>query len=335
MQTNDGFLPKQGGIVTSDNRKIIVTEDPNWERKLLEQLAGATLIEQRRARRWKIFFRFAWLAVFAAIAAALFWSGTERTVSPLASGGHVALLRLDSEISTENNTADKMIQGLADAYDDKSVRGIIIRANSPGGSPVLSGMVYDEIVRQKKLHPTIPVDVVVEEMCASGCYYIASAADNIYVDKASIVGSIGVLSDGFGFTGLMDKLGIERRLRTAGENKAMGDPFSPTNPKQEAIRQQMLDDIHAQFIKAVRDGRGKRLKETPDMFSGLVWIGEKSIPLGLADGYGTVASVAMRNMHTDQIVDFTPQDDLGSRFARHFGVEFGSGIISLFNTRFF
>lgn len=310
-----------------------MSEDPNWERKLLEQLAGAALVEQRRARRWKIFFRFAWLGAFLLVAAALFGAGDER--SRLGGSGHVALLRLDGEISTENDTADKLIQGLSEAYKDRNTRGIIIQANSPGGSPVLSGMVYDEIRRQKKLHPDLPVEVVVEEMCASGCYYIASAADNIYVDKASIVGSIGVINESFGFSGLMDKLGVERRLRISGENKGMGDPFSPTNPKQEALFQQLLDDVHAQFIKAVRDGRGKRLKETPDMFSGLAWIGARSIPLGLADGYGTVTSVALRNMKTDQIVDYTPQDDLGRRFARHLGVEFGSGIMSLLNTRFF
>jgi len=309
--------------------------DQNWERTLLEQLASAALVEQRRARRWKIFFRFAWLLLFAAVAASLFWRGDDKSVSRLTGGGHAAILRLDGEISSENESADKMIQGLADAYADKDTRGIIVRANSPGGSPVLSGMVYDDIRRQKKLHPAIPVYVVVEEMCASGCYYIASAADKIFVDKASVVGSIGVLSDGFGFTGLMDKLGIDRRLKTSGENKAMGDPFSPVNPKQEAVRQQLLDDIHAQFIKAVRDGRGQRLKETPDMFSGLIWIGEKSIPLGLADGYGTVASVAHTELKTDQTVDYTPTDDLGSRVARRFGVAFGTGLKSLFDTHLF
>ncbi|TDR82062.1 S49 family peptidase [Paludibacterium purpuratum] len=309
--------------------------DQNWERTLLEQLAGAALVEQRRARRWKIFFRLSWLLLFAAIAASIFWRGEDKSVSRLTGTGHAAILRLDGEISSENDTAEKMIQGLADAYADKGTRGIILRANSPGGSPVLSGMVYDEIRRQKKLHPSIPVVVVVEEMCASGCYYIASAADKIFVDKASVVGSIGVLSDGFGFTGLMDKLGIDRRLKTSGENKAMGDPFSPVNPKQEVVRQQLLDDIHAQFIKAVRDGRGARLKETPDMFSGLIWLGEKSIPLGLADGYGTVASVALSELKTDQTEDFTPTDDLGSRVARRFGVAFGTGLKSLFDPRLF
>lgn len=307
-----------------------MSDNQNWERTLLERLAGAALEEQRRSRRWKIFFRFAWLALFAALIAALALPASRHGTS----GKHVAVLRLDGEISSDNGTADKMIQGLTDAYADSGTRGIIIRANSPGGSPVVAGMVYDEIARQRKAHPQIPVVVAVEDMCASGCYYIASAADAIYVDKASIVGSIGVLSDGFGFTGLMDKLGIDRRLRTAGSNKAMGDPFSPVNPKQEAIRQQLLDRIHEQFIKAVRDGRGKRLKETPDMFSGLVWLGDQSIPLGLADGYGTVGSVASARFHTDNIVDVTPQDDLGSRFARRLGVEFGSGVKSLLDARF-
>jgi protease-4 len=312
-----------------------VSDNPNWERALLEQLASAALIEQRRARRWKIFFRLAWLGVIIAIAVASFWNREDKQGTRLSSVGHTATVQLQGVISKENNTASKLIQGLNDAYSDKNTRGIIIRANSPGGSPVQSGMVYDEIVRQKKLHPTIPVEVVVEEMCASGCYYIAAAADKIFVDKASIVGSIGVISDGFGFTGLMDKLGIERRVKTAGENKAMGDPFSPQNPKQEQIRQQLLDDIHQQFIQAVRKGRGQRLKETPDMFSGLVWLGERSIPLGLTDGYGTVSTVARDVIKAEQVVDFTPQDDLGSRFARRFGVEFAGGIRSLVDTQFF
>jgi protease-4 len=312
-----------------------MSDSQNWERALLEQLATAALIEQRRSRRWKIFFRLAWLTLLIVVIVAVLFPNDEKSVSRLTGSGHTAVIRLDTEISTENNSADKLIQGLHDAYADSGTRGIIIQANSPGGSPVLSGMVYDEIRRQKALHPTIPVDVVVEEMCASGCYYIAAAADNIYVDKASIVGSIGVLSDGFGFTGLMDKLGVDRRLKTAGENKAMGDPFSPVNPKHEVIRQQLLDDIHAQFIKAVRDGRGKRLKETPDMFSGLIWLGEKSLPLGLADGYGTVTSVARDVIKAEQTVDFTPQDDIGSRFARRLGVEFSGGVKSLFDTRFF
>jgi protease-4 len=312
-----------------------VSENQSWERSLLEQLAGAALEEQRRSRRWKVFFRLTWLLLAAWIASTLLWSGEDRPVSRLTGSGHTALLQLQGEISSDNNTAEKLVQGLKDAYADSGTRGIIIHANSPGGSPVQSGMVYDEIRRQKRLHPRIPVEVVVEDVCASGCYYIASAADNIYVDRASIVGSIGVLSDGFGFTGLMDKVGIQRRLKTAGENKGMGDPFSPENPKQDLILQQMLDGIHAQFIQAVRTGRGARLKPTPEMFSGMAWLGDKSMELGLSDGLGTVDSVAREVIKSDRLVDFTPQDDLSSRFAKKLGVEFGGGVKSLFNSRFF
>lgn len=311
-----------------------MNDNQNWERELLTELARSALNEQRKTRQWKIFFRMLWLLITVAIVVMIAYPRQNMGRLTGTTDRHVALLRLDGEISSSSDTADKLIQGLQDAYGNKGTAGIIIQANSPGGSPVLSGMVYDEITRQRKLHPAIAVDVVVVEMCASGCYYIASAANNIYVDKASIVGSIGVLSDGFGFTGLMSKLGIDRRLQTAGSNKGMGDPFSPSSQKQDAIRQGMLDDIHGQFIKAVRDGRGTRLKETPDMFSGMVWLGDKAIGLGLADGYGTVDLIARRNFKTDKVIDYTPQDDLSSRVARRFGVEFGAGIKSLFEDRF-
>ncbi len=309
----------------------------NWERNLLEKLATASLAEQRRARQWKIFFRLAWLVIAAAIVASIVKSsfiGKEET-RIASSGGHTAELQLAGAITLDEGSANKLIEGLRDAIDDKNTRGILIRANSPGGSPVLSGMIYDEIRRQKRLHPKLPIVTVVEEVCASGCYYIASATDKIYVDKASVIGSIGVISEGFGVTGLMEKLGVENRVMTAGENKAMGDPFSPRNAKHDAIRQQLLNDIHQQFIKAVQDGRGARLKPTPDMFSGMVWLGEKSVPLGLADGYGTVDSVARDVIKADKLVDFTPQDDFGSRFARRLGVEFKGGVKSLMDTRFF
>ncbi|UTH74068.1 S49 family peptidase [Chromobacterium sp. IIBBL 290-4] len=312
-----------------------MNETPGWERQLLEKLAQAALIEQRRSRQWKIFFRLAWLLLIGFIAASLFIKHEDKNGDGLGGKGHTAVISLDGVISSENNTANKMDEALQQAYRDKGTRGIVIDANSPGGSPALSGMVYDEIRRQKKLHPDIPVYVAVTDVCASGCYYIASAADKIFVDKASIVGSIGVLSDGFGFTGAMEKLGIDRRLRTAGDNKAMGDPFSPLNPKHEAIRQQLLDDIHQQFIQAVRAGRGSRLKNDPQMFSGMVWIGEKAIPLGLADGYGTVASVARDVVKADKTVDFTQQDDFSSRVARRIGVQFAGGVKSLFDTQLF
>ncbi|WP_089082726.1 S49 family peptidase [Aquitalea magnusonii] len=312
-----------------------MNDTPNWERQLVEKLAMAAVVEQRRARRWKIFFRLVWLGIIAALLATIFLRNDDKSTEALTGSGHTAVISLDGVIDSENNTAEKLSAALEDAYGDRGTRGIIIEANSPGGSPVLSGMAYDEIRRQKKLHPSIPVYVTVQEVCASGCYYIAAAADKIFVDKASIIGSIGVLSDGFGFTGLMDKLGVERRLKTAGENKAMGDPFSPVNPKQDAIRQQLLDDIHQQFIKAVKDGRGSRLKSDPQLFSGMVWIGEKGIPLGLADGLGNTRSVARDVIKAEKTVDYTQQDDLSSRVARKIGVEFAGGVRSLFNTRLF
>ncbi|EEG08144.1 S49 family peptidase [Pseudogulbenkiania ferrooxidans] len=312
-----------------------MNDNPQWERQLLEKLAMASLVEQRRTRQWKIFFRLAWLVIIGAAVFGLFYTKDEVPGERLIGDGHTATLQLKGVIDSDNDTAEKLITGLNDAYRDKNTRGIIIQANSPGGSPVLSGMVYDEIRRQKKLHPAIPLYVVVEEVCASGCYYIAAAADKIFVDKASIIGSIGVLSDGFGFTGVMEKLGVERRLKTSGENKAMGDPFSPLNPKQEAIRQQLLDDIHQQFISAVKDGRGARLHNDPELFSGLIWLGTKSIPLGLADGYGTVHSVARDVIKSEKTVDYTPEDTFPSRFARRLGVEFSSGVKGLFDPRFF
>jgi hypothetical protein len=209
-----------------------MNDTPNWERQLVEKLAMAALVEQRRARRWKIFFRLVWLGIIGGLLATAFLRNEDKSAEALTGGGHTAVISLEGVIDSENNTAEKLSAALEDAYD-RGTRGIIIEANSPGGSPVLSGMAYDEIRRLKKQHPAIPVYVTVQEVCASGCYYIAAAADKIFVDKASIIGSIGVLSDGFGFTGLMDKLGVERRLKTAGENKAMGDPFSPPTPNRK------------------------------------------------------------------------------------------------------
>ncbi len=298
----------------------------NWERKLIEKLASASLNEQRSARRWKIFFRLAWLGAFVAFVGLMFADFESRSKTAAVGKPHTAVVSLDGAIDSESDATGKMLDGLQAAFEDSNTRGIVIRANSPGGSPVLSGMANDEIRRLKKLHPKVPVYMVVEEVCASGCYYIAAAADRIYVDKASIVGSIGVISDGFGFDRAMEKLGIERRLATAGSNKGMGDPFSPKNPQQEAIRQGLLDEIHAQFIAVVKEGRGKRLADDPDLFSGRVWLGSSSIKLGLADGLGSVGSVARDVIKADEVVDFTPDDDLASRVARRIGVSFSGGV---------
>ncbi|MDN0084858.1 S49 family peptidase [Crenobacter sp. SG2305] len=311
-----------------------MNEQPNWERSVIEKLAMSALTEQRRARQWKIFFRLIWLLLILVLLWAIFVRDNEK-VDALSSGEHTAVINLDGVIDSQNDIANKLIDGLEAAYKDSGTKGVIIRANSPGGSPVLSGLAYDEIRRLRKLHPTIPVYVVVEDVCASGCYYIASAADKIFVDKASIIGSIGVLQDGFGFTGAMTKLGIERRLLTAGENKGMGDPFSPVNPKQQDIIKTLLGDIHQQFITAVKQGRGNRLKADPDMFSGRIWIGEQGVPLGLADGMGSVRSVARDVIKADKLIDVTPEDDITRRVARRFGVSLGEGFRSLFETRLF
>lgn len=297
----------------------------NWERGVLEKLALSAIQEQRRARRWGIFFKlltFAYLFILLGILADL--AGNKG--DSLGGGKHTALIDMRGMISADSMaSADNLIGSLQDAFSDKRTAGVILRCNSPGGSPVQAGLVHDEIRRQRTLHPEIPLYVVVEDICASGGYYIAAAADNIYVNSASIVGSIGVLMDGFGFTEAMKKLGVERRLMTAGENKGLMDPFSPRNPQHEAFIQGLLDDIHQQFITVVRNGRGKRLKETPEMFSGLFWNGDKAIAMGLADALGSVDSVAREVIKAEKIVDFTAREDFADRLAK----KLGAGVASM------
>jgi protease-4 len=240
-------------------------------------------------------------------------------------GRHTALISLDGEIAADTNAnADDVDSALESAFDDAGTAGVILSCNSPGGSPVQAGIINRDIRRLRVKYPSIPLYVVVGDMCASGGYYAAAAADKIYVDKASIVGSIGVLMDGFGFTGLMDKLGIERRLHTSGENKGFFDPFSPETPKMDAHAQEMLDQIHQQFIDAVREGRGKRLHETPDIFSGLFWTGQQSVDLGLADGFGDTDYVAREIIKAPDIVDYTVKESITDRVARKFGAAVGS-----------
>ena len=290
---------------------------PNWERGVLEKLALSAVQEQRRTRRWGIFFKaLGFLYLFFILVMISGWFNGD--VNKM--GKHTALIDLQGVIASDQANADMMIKGLEEAFEDKNTQGVIMRINSPGGSPVQAGQINDEIRRQRALHPKIPLYVVVDDICASGGYYIAVAADKIYVDKASLVGSIGVLMDGFGFTQTMEKLGVERRLITAGANKGFLDPFSPADPQQALYAKQMLEEIHAQFIQVVRQGRGKRLKETPETFSGLVWSGEKSVELGLADGFGSVESVARDVIKAKEIVDFTPHEGLADRLADKFGV---------------
>jgi protease-4 len=291
--------------------------DNNWERQALEKVALAAVHEQRKSRQWGIFFKsLGFLYLFIVLFAVMGWMGEGEKVL----GKHTALIDMQGVIASDEVSADMIVSGLQSAFEDKHTKGVILRINSPGGSPVQAGQIYDEIKRLRAKHPATPLYVVVDDICASGGYYVAAAADRIFVDKASIIGSIGVLMDGFGFTKAMDKLGVERRLLTAGENKGFLDPFSPADPKQEAYAKRMLDEVHQQFIDVVRKGRGKRLKETPDMFSGLVWSGAKSIELGLADAYGSTDYVAREVIKADDIIDFTPHDDLASRLADKLGI---------------
>lgn len=305
---------------------------PDWERKTLEKLAFAAVNEQRRSRRWGVFFKsltFLYLIVLLMIG--MDWIGKDA----VAKLDHTALIDIQGVIGAGADAdvnAESVVSSLQAAFDNKRTKGLILRINSPGGSPVQSGIINDEIKRLRTLHPEVPVYAVVEDICASGGYYIAAAADAIYVDKASIVGSIGVLMDGFGFTGTMEKLGVERRLLTAGENKAILDPFSPTNEQHRQFAQSMLDEIHQQFIDVVREGRGERLKETPETFSGLFWTGEASIKMGLADGLGSSEYVAREVIKEERIVDFTVREDFASRFAKRLGATLANQI-SLGNLR--
>ena len=298
---------------------------PRWERETLEKLVFATLNEQRSARRWKLFFRLLWLALFGLVA---WWLYQAEAGGTSVSAPHTAVIEIKGAIASDSEAnAQSVITSLRSAFEDSGAQAVVLLINSPGGSPVQAGIINDEIVRLRGIHDK-PVYAVVEETCASAAYYIAAAADNIYVDKASLVGSIGVLMDGFGFTGLMEKLGIERRLMTAGENKAMLDPFSPQDEAQRAYVQGMLTQIHNQFIEVVKKGRGDRLKINDDTFSGLVWSGQQAVDLGLADGLGSLDQVARDVVKAENIVDYTQRENVGMRLAKQFGVSIGQGIYS-------
>jgi protease IV len=291
----------------------------NWEKSVIEKLAFSALQEQRKSRNWGILFKtltFLFLFLLLFSLSGLFSRGDKAHLG----GKHTAVVELNGVIASSSGaSADRIISGLQEAFKDKNTQGVILRINSPGGSPVQAGYINDEIKRLRTKHPNIPLYAVVQDICASGGYYVAVAADKIYVDKASLIGSVGVLMDGFGFTGAMEKLGVERRLLSAGENKGFLDSFSPLNQEQKAYAQKMLGEIHQQFINVVRQGRGARLKETPDMFSGLVWTGEKSVQLGLADALGSMDYVAREVIKAEDIVDFTPEDNIAEKLARRFG----------------
>jgi len=297
---------------------------PAWSGPL-EQLAREYLRDRRSERRWRIFFRLIWVGLFAL---AVWASLAARNTTSVPSGPHTALVEVRGEISPDAEaSAENVVAALRAAFEDEGAQAVVLRFNSPGGSPVQAGLINDEIHRLKALHKK-KVYAVIEEACASGAYYIAVAADEIYTDKASIVGSIGVLMDGFGFTGTMDKLGIERRLLTAGQNKGIGDPFSPMTDKQKAYTQVMLDQIHQQFIDVVKQGRGKRLKITADTFSGLYWNGEQAVAMGLADHFGSLDYVAREVVQAAEIIDYTPKENVAERLAKRFGASVGAGAVS-------
>lgn len=294
----------------------------------MEKLALAMLQEQRVKRRWGIFFKLIGFSYLLAVLLLFVdWGGGSEK---LVNGKHTALVHINGTIASGGEgSAESINDALRSAFDDKETAGVVLRVNSPGGSPVQAGIVHDEIRRLRSKHPQISLYVVVEDLCASGGYYVAVAADKIFVDKASIVGSIGVLMDGFGFTGTMDKLGVERRLLTAGVNKGFLDPFSPQDAEQKKHAQVLLGEIHRQFIEVVRKGRGERLKETPEMFSGLMWTGTQSIQLGLADDLGTVESVARDVIKAERIVDFTIKENIAERFAKRLRADAAQGMCSL------
>lgn len=300
---------------------------PGWERATLEKLVFATLNEQKSTRRWKTFVRLSWLLFFVV----LLWMALQRGTPAIdASVPHTAVIEIKGEIAQGADASAEFVNAaLRTAFEDEGSKAIVLLINSPGGSPVQAGMMNDEILRLKAKHKK-PVYAVVEETCASAAYYIAVSADQIFVDKASIVGSIGVLMDGFGFTGLMDKLGVERRLLTAGENKGFLDPFSPQSDKQRAFAQSMLDQIHQQFITVVKNGRGNRLKETPEMFSGLFWSGQQAVELGLADQLGNLDYVAREVVKVEEIIDYTRRDNVAERLAKKFGAAMGEGAMKAF-----
>lgn len=299
---------------------------PNWERATLEKVALQAVQEQRRARQWNALFKLLWFTIaFLVLASFMGWIERPDKDSTVSVGRHTAVVDVEGVIGMESKaSAERLIKGLNRAFKDNNTVGVVLRINSPGGSPVQAGYVNDEIRRLRAKHPEIPVHAVVQDLCASGGYYIAVAADKIYVDKASLVGSIGVIMGSFGFVGTLDKLGMERRSYTSGENKDFLDPFQPENAAHREHAKKMLAEIHEQFIKVVRQGRGARLKESAETFSGLIWTGEKSIELGLADSLGSTEYVAREVIKAEKIVDYTVDENFFEALSKRLGTSFGS-----------
>jgi protease-4 len=318
-----------------DNQNTSRPSDDSKEWKLIEKALMASQKEQRTARRWGIFFKMVGLLYFlpfliVIVSTMLDLNGQGVGVGTVA-GPHAAIIEVNGEIAADQEaSADNIIGSLRDAFDADEALGVILRINSPGGSPVQSGYVFDEIRRLKQTRPDFPVYAVIMDLGASGAYYIAAAADEIYADKASLVGSIGVIGSGFGFVETMEKLGVERRLYTSGEHKAFLDPFSPQNEEEKEFWQGVLKVTHKQFISQVKLGRGDRLNETPDMFSGLVWTGEQAVDMGLVDGLSSSSQLARDVLGTDELVSYTYRPDPFAKFVEKFGVSFGQGVATFF-----
>lgn len=298
------------------------------EMKVLEKWASSVLKEQRSTRRWGIFFKsLTFIYLFALLG--LFLAGNSFDTEAIDEKPHVAVVELKGAIAADQEAnADSIIGALRRAFDAEKSRAVVIRINSPGGSPVQAGYIYDEMVRLKGLHTDKPLYAVITDIGASGGYYVAAAADEIYADKASLVGSIGVISSGFGFVELMDKLGVERRALTAGESKALLDPFQPLGDEQRAFWQQVLNTTHQQFIEQVQQGRGDRLSDDPKLFTGLIWTGEQAVDLGLIDGLASTSQVARDKVGIDKLVDYTSRPNALERITERLGVAVGSTIVN-------
>jgi protease-4 len=313
-----------------DNQnKPEVIRESGWEREVIEKLALAAVTEQTRARRWGVFFKSLMFVYLVAVFGVAVYPKISQDIG-VDSKDHTAVIDVVGMIAEgKDANADSIIESLRNAVKDEHTKGIILNANSPGGSPVQSSYVYEEIRKIKKEHPKLPIYAVVSDMCASGCYFIVSASDKIFVNPSSLVGSIGVIMDGFGFVDGMQKLGIERRLFTAGAHKAMLDPFSPPKEDESRYVQSLINQVHQQFINAVKTGRGDRLKENPDMFSGLVWTGEEGVKLGIVDAVGNQDYVAKELIGAEKRVDFSRQEHLLDKIADKLGASFGHAIGSL------
>ncbi|MGH7261641.1 MAG: S49 family peptidase [Nitrospiraceae bacterium] len=289
-------------------------------RKLVSDLLSAAVTEQRRTRRWGIFFK-SLLAVYLVTLLGLSLSdGHGQLLTSLSGAGHTALIDIEGVVGSDPEaSADNVVTGLREAFEDRKTKGVILRINSPGGSAVHAGYVNDEVYRLRAKYPDIPVYAVIMDVCASGGYYIAVAANRIFADKASLVGSIGVAMRSFGFVGTLDRLGIERRLWTAGEHKAFLDPFSPTKPEDVDHLKGVLSQVHRQFVDVVKKGRGEHLKDDPNLYSGLVWTGEEGVALGLVDALGSSSYVAREVIGAEEIVDFTHEVPLLERLSDGIG----------------